>query len=363
MNQTKNVSLQSITDATAYIKKNFSKDMYFGDGEIGAIVKKIWDEKGISPKDHTILSSILPLNVKMFSLGDVTVQAGKCWNLSEVYKDTSNIDLEIDTLIMETGSSISCTGKFLNLTINNLKRVDVSSSTPAKYDIEILGNDGRNGNAGATGSQGTQGERGRDGQEASPGIVGPDPTPGQSGSQGGIGGNGGNGYDGESIWATKITIKNMDKRKTTIYAKPGNGGNGGNGGTGGKGGTGGNGGNGITTGCEGQNGAHGGNGGNGGKGGDGGNGGNGGNGGAIKVLVGEGLANYINTLTNVSDSGKGGNGGDGGDGGDKGYGGCGGKHHDAGPDGNYGAKGGSGNAGNDGKSGSAPTIDVSEISF
>ena len=362
MNQAKNVCFHSITDATAYLKKNFSKDMYFGDGEIGAIVKKIWDDKGIPQNEHTILSSILPLTVKMCPLGDVTVQAGKCWNLSEVYKDTSVINLEIDTLTMETGSSISCTGKVLNLTINNLKRVDISSSTPAKHDIEILGNDGKNGNDGAQGSQGTRGNRGRDGEEASPGIVGPEPTPGESGNQGGIGGNGSNGNDGESIWATTITIKNMDK-PITIYAKPGNGGNGGNGGKGGTGGAGGNGGNGIKSGCEGQNGAHGGNGGNGGKGGDGGNGGNGGNGGAIKVLVGESLAHYVNTLINVSDGGKGGNGGDGGDGGDKGCGGNGEKYHHAGPDGNYGAKGGSGNAGNDGKSGSIPTIEVSEMSF
>ena len=252
MNKT-NFNLNSIADATSYLQKNFSKDMYFGEGQIGTIVEKMMEGKKLSQKDESILSSILPMSYAVCKCENKTLEAGECWNLSDSFKD-ANINLEIDTLTMKTGSSIVCRGKVLNLTINSLiKDHKDASAVNANYDIGIFGNDGGDGTNGENGANGPNGIRGRDGEVQSPGIAGPGATPGSDGSNGQAGRDGVSGQNGQSVLAASIKIKKISEA-ITILAKPGTGGNGGKGGDGGRGGNGGDGGNGITTGCEGNNG-------------------------------------------------------------------------------------------------------------
>lgn len=355
----KNINLQNVAEATSYLKKNFSKDMFYGNGEIGAMVKRMWDGTELSQNDQTVLSAILPLSVQSCHIGEKKLTSGQCWDLSSEYKD-GNIDLVVDKLIMETGARVVCRGKVLNLTIGTLQKNHVGGSADANYDFGIFGSDGRNGASGSSGSKGPDGSRGVDGQKKLEGTAGKDATSGSDGGAGNVGYDGSSGKNGESVWATTIKINSFNE-PITVLAKPGDGGNGGNGGTGGAGGKGGDGGNGITTGCTGNNGGNGGNGGDGGRGGDGANGGDGGCGGTVNVFVGAGLAAKVNIVARVSEGGKGGAKGLGGAGGDGGKGGSAGKYSQSGQDGRSGSYGEAGVSGNDGRNGTAPIINVSEM--
>lgn len=362
MEQTTNktiINLQNKDDAAAYLKKNFAKNMYFGEGILGMMANRIWEGKELTDKEQTVLSTVLPMSVGSYQIGDKVLKKGTCWNLSNEYPD-GNINLEIGTLTMESGSSIVCRGKVLNLTIGSLKKVMVPGAPHAYYDFGIFGRDGANGSNGSNGSAGNNGADGVNGSVWSPGIAGDDGKDGQNGAPGQAGRDGTSGQNGQSVLAATIRIKDLND-PLTILAKPGDGGNGGKGGDGGKGGNGGKGGDGCDTGCEGSDGGNGGNGGNGGDGGNGGNGGDGGCGGTVNVFVGKN-PNMVNIVTNLSEGGKGGAKGIGGAVGEGGAKGTGGKHQSDGNNGSNGQSvGANGAPGNDGRNGTAPIINVSEM--
>ena len=115
MEQTTNktiINLQNKDDAAAYLKKNFAKNMYFGEGILGMMANRIWEGKELTDKEQTVLSTVLPMSVGSYQIGDKVLKKGTCWNLSNEYPD-GNINLEIGTLTMESGSSIVCRGKVL----------------------------------------------------------------------------------------------------------------------------------------------------------------------------------------------------------------------------------------------------------
>lgn len=323
----KTITIETKEQFSAYLKSVFPAENGINlsgeDSRITNLCKQVTNNGTLTEEQEKLLNVILPFNAKSISVGKKSLSPGECWDLSQSYGDNT-IDLHIDELEMDTGSSIKCIGKVLIMEIGKITRKHSSYSSDQSYDIGIFGKDGYKGENGVDGLNGADGQAGQNGKNWSAGIAGEKGGDGQKGAPGSHGTSGGDGGDGSPVLITKITIHSLDE-PITIEAAPGNGGDGGNGGNGGKGG-------------------------------------NGGNGGNVDVYTGIGMLKYIHDYCSTPKGGKGGKEGIGGSAGKGGGKGIGGKHHGDGGDGSNGeAVGQNGARGEDGEEGTRASITKSEL--